>query len=105
MFVFYETWDISLLTNSGDDYDRVEQGAGEGPLNNRFFFGPIPTVWLHRPQQVLLERFQPVSHFARPCIFYQHLRPLEHSPQVFSDIATYLADITFHLQQLNTVIS
>jgi hypothetical protein len=105
MFVSYETCDRCSLTNGGDDYNRVEQGASEGPLHDCFVFRSVPTVWLHRPQQILLECFQPVSHFARPCIFYQHLRPLEQCPQIFCDVDTYLTDITFYLQQWNTIIS
>ena len=104
-FVLYETCHSSLLTDCGDDYNRVEQGAGEGPLDNCLFFGPVPAVGLHRPQQILLECLQPVSHFACPCFFFQHYRLLNHGPDIFCDVVTYLTDITFYLQQWNTITS
>ena len=103
MFLLYATCDSSLLTDSGDDYNGVEQGAGERPLHNCLVFRPVPTVGFHRPQQILLEYLQPVFHFACPCIFDQHIRLFKQGPQFFCDVETDLTDITFYLQQWNKI--
>jgi len=97
---------LVILTNGGDDDDRIEERAGEGPLVGFLVFRAVPAVFLHGGQQVLLELLEFDDDALRPVFLAQDVAVLSQLPEALGAVVAlvlyvHLArHLVFRLQRL-----